>query len=78
MTLKEINTEHLRKHLNQHGQITVINKAGYKDTLFGYVREVTKDTFIIEDNETGQRFTFPLPATFKKIPLKKEVELKNV
>lgn len=78
MTLKEINTEHLRKHLNQLGYITHINKGFYKDHLVGYIREVDDEHFVMEDNETGQRFTFPLPATFKKINKKKEVELKNV
>lgn len=78
MTLKEINTEHLRNYLNQHGRLTIINKEGYKDTLYGYIRSVNCDKFVFEDNETGQRFTLPLPATFKKMLLKKEVELKNV
>ena len=71
MTLKEVNTEHLRKHLNQHGRLTVINGAGYKLTLFGYIRAVCDDYMDFEDNETGERFTLPLPATFKKIKLKK-------
>jgi hypothetical protein len=70
MTLKEVNTEHLRKHMNQHGRLTVINSVGYRHILFGFIRNVCDDYVLWEDNETGERFTLPLPATFKKIKLK--------
>lgn len=76
MTLKEINAEHLRKHLNQLGHITVLNNMMYKSHLVGYIREVDGDHFIFADNDTNEQFRLPLPASFKKISQKQAVELK--
>lgn len=77
MTLAEANTEHLRKHLDQLGHITILNGAMYKSHLVGYVRAINGDHFTFEDVETSERFRLPLPATFKKICKKQGAELKN-
>lgn len=73
MTIAEVNTDHLARHLNQLGYITVLNSKMYKCHLVGYIRSIYDTYFIMEDNETGQYFKLPLPATFKKIPEKKVV-----
>lgn len=41
----------LIQYIDRHGRITYINKLGYENTLFGYIRKVNDDHIVWEDNE---------------------------
>jgi hypothetical protein len=41
----------LVQYIDRHGRITYINKLGYENSLFGYIRKVNDDHVVWEDNE---------------------------
>lgn len=41
----------LIQYIDRHGRITYINKLGYVNQLFGYIRKVNDDHVVWEDNE---------------------------
>jgi hypothetical protein len=73
MEIQQLINEKLSENLNKHGRLTVINKAGYKSTLYGYIRKLQANCIEFEDNETGERFKLPFPATFKPMRLKQTI-----
>jgi len=46
----------LRQFKNIHGRLVFKNKLGFDCTLYGYVREVTQDYIVWQDNEMPDKF----------------------
>ena len=48
--------QELTQYKDQHGRIAYINKLGYQNVLFGYIREIHADYIVWEDNERPYKF----------------------
>ena len=65
MTIQDLN-----QFKNIHGRLIFKNKLGCDCTLYGYVREVTQDHVVFQDNEKPDKFKIRNVISFMpfKIP----------
>jgi ferredoxin-fold anticodon binding domain-containing protein len=48
--------QELLQYKDQHGRLIYTSKLGFKNTLFGYIREVNDDHVVFQDNEKPDKF----------------------
>ena len=66
----------LVQYIDRHGRITYINKLGYENQLYGYIRKVNDDHVIWEDNELPYKCKIRNVQTFTvfNLPINKYVK----
>ena len=66
----------LIQYIDRYGRITYINKLGYENQLYGYIRKVNDDHVIWEDNELPYKCKIRNVQTFTvfNLPINKYVK----